>query len=178
MVVPFVAGLGCGIWLLSRDAMAGAHPLAFIFAIGICISVTAMPVLGAILREMDLLSHHIGQLALSLAAINDAALWVMLTLLLAVLGTPGSAPALLLLLPIYLGVMFWIVPRMLDRLPTSLTTRDGLSNSGLAVVGGVAVASALVAQVIGLEYILGAFIAGVALPPPTGRLDPSSASRL
>jgi Kef-type K+ transport system membrane component KefB len=164
LVVPFVAGLGCGIWIVGRDDLASAHPLVFIFAIGICTSVTAMPVLGAILREMDLLSHHLGQLALSLAAMNDAALWVMLTLLLAVLGAPGSAPALLLLLPVYLGVMFWIAPRLLDRVAARLTTRDGLSNSGLAIVGGVAVASALVAQLIGLEYILGAFIAGVAMP--------------
>jgi len=164
LAVPFAAGLGCGIWILGRDALAGAHPVVFIFAIGICTSVTAMPVLGAILREMDLLSHHLGQLALSLAAMNDAALWVMLTLLLAVLGSPSSAPTLLLLLPVYLGVMFWIVPRLLDRVAARLVSRDGLSNSGLAIVGGVAVASALVAQLIGLEYILGAFIGGVAVP--------------
>jgi Kef-type K+ transport system membrane component KefB len=164
LVVPFVAGLGCGIWIVTRDPLASTHPVVFIFAIGICTSVTAMPVLGAILREMDLLSHHLGQLALSLAAMNDAALWVMLTLLLAVLGAPGSAPVLLLLLPVYLGVMFWIVPRLLDRVATRLTTHDGLSSSGLAIVGGVAVASALVSQLIGLEYILGAFIAGVAMP--------------
>ncbi len=164
LAVPFVAGLGCGIWIVGRDELASAHPVVFIFAIGICTSVTAMPVLGAILREMDLLSHHIGQLALSLAAMNDAALWVMLTLLLAVLEAPGSAPALLLLLPVYLGVMFWIVPRLLDRVAIHLTMRDGLSNSGLAIVGGVAVASALVAQLIGLEFILGAFIAGVSVP--------------
>src|SRR5438132_486518 len=169
LVVPFVAGLGCGIWIVTRDTLASAHPVVFVFAIGICTSVTAMPVLGAILREMDLLSHHIGQLALSLAAMNDAALWVMLTLLLAILGAPGSAPALLLLLPVYLGVMFWIVPRMLDRAVNRLTTQDGLSNTGLAIVGGVSVASALVAQVIGLEYILGAFIAGVAIPAALGR---------
>src|SRR5262249_45844471 len=163
-VVRFVAGLAWGIWTVARDPLASAHPVVFIFAIGICTSVTAMPVLGAILREMDLLSHHIGQLALSIAAVNDAALWIMLTLLLAVLGSPGSAPALLLLLPVDLGGMFWIVPRLLDRVAAGLTSRDGLSNSGLAVVGGVAVASALVAQLIGLEFILGAFIGGVALP--------------
>jgi Kef-type K+ transport system membrane component KefB len=169
LAVPFVAGLGCGIWILGRDATAGAHPVVFIFAIGICTSVTAMPVLGAILHEMDLLSRHIGQLALSLAAMNDAALWVMLTLLLAALGSPGSAPALLLLLPVYLGFMFWIVPRLLDRVAPRLISSDGLSNSGLAIVGGVAVASALVAQLIGLEYILGAFIGGVAVPAPLRR---------
>jgi Kef-type K+ transport system membrane component KefB len=165
LVVPLVAGVGCGIWILGRDELAAAHPIVFIFAIGICTSVTAMPVLGAILREMNLLSHHVGQIALSLAALNDAALWVMLTLLLAFLGAPGSAPTLLLLLPAYLGVMFWVVPRLLHRVAGPLTSRHGLTHSGLAVVGGVAVGSALVAQVIGLEYILGAFIAGVAMPP-------------
>src|SRR5207244_3513372 len=89
MPLAVLAVLGCGIWMVGRDELASAHSLVFIFAIGICTSVTAMPVLGAILREMDLLTHHIGQLALSLAAMNDAALWVMLTLLLAVLGAPG-----------------------------------------------------------------------------------------
>jgi len=164
LVVPFVAGLGCGIWIVGRDELAGAHPLVFIFAIGICTSVTAMPVLGAILREMDLLSHHIGQLALSLAAVNNAALWIVLTLLLAVLGAPGTAPALLLLLPVYLVAMFWVVRRLLERVADRLTRQDRLSDAGLAIVGGVAIASALVAQIIGLEFILGAFIAGVAMP--------------
>jgi Kef-type K+ transport system membrane component KefB len=57
LVVPFVAGLGSGAWIASRDALASLHPLGFMLAIGICTSVTAMPVLGAILRELDLLSH-------------------------------------------------------------------------------------------------------------------------
>jgi hypothetical protein len=123
LVVPFVAGLGCGIWIVSRDTLASAHPVVFIFAIGICTSVTAMPVLGAILREMDLLSHHIGQLALSLAAMNDAALWVMLTLLLAVMGSPGSAPALLLLLPVYFG------GHVLDHAPAARSRRHPLDDA-------------------------------------------------
>ena len=164
LVVPFVAGLGSGAWIASRDALASVHPLGFMLAIGICTSVTALPVLGAILRELDLLSYHIGQLALSLAAVNNAALWVILTLLLAVLRAPGSAPALLLLLPVYLAAMFWVVRRLLGRAAEGLTQQGQLSDSGLAIVGGWAVASALVAEVIGLQFILGAFIAGVATP--------------
>src|SRR5216684_7206809 len=54
LAVPFVGGLGCGIWIVGRDELASAHPVVFIFAIGICTSVTAMPVLGAILPGMDL----------------------------------------------------------------------------------------------------------------------------
>jgi Kef-type K+ transport system membrane component KefB len=41
---------------------------------------------------------------------------------------------------------------------------DGqLKDSALAIVGGVA--SALLAEMMGIEFILGAFVAGVAMPP-------------
>ena len=50
LLVTFVAGLGCGFWIAGKDAVAGANPLAFAVAIGICTSVTAMPVLGPILH--------------------------------------------------------------------------------------------------------------------------------
>src|SRR5438046_9385356 len=49
LAVPFVAGLGGGIWIVGRDELASAHPLVFIFASGICTTVTAMPVPGALL---------------------------------------------------------------------------------------------------------------------------------
>ncbi len=139
--------------------------LLFAFITGLHLDLTRLrgraPALGIV---SGLLSHHIGQLALSLAAVNNAALWIVLTLLLAVLGAPGTAPALLLLLPVYLAAMFWVVRRLLERVADRLTQQDRLSDAGLAIVGGVAIASALVAEIIGLEFILGAFIAGVAMP--------------
>jgi Kef-type K+ transport system membrane component KefB len=94
--------------IASWDKTA-AHPLAFIVAIGICTSVTALPVLGAILRAMELLVDHVGQVALSLAAVNDAALWIALTLLLTMTGLTGGSSPRLLLLPVYFAAMFWLV---------------------------------------------------------------------
>jgi Kef-type K+ transport system membrane component KefB len=165
LLVPFAAGFACGLWIAGQDAVAGAHPLTFAAAIGICTSVTAMPVLAAILREMGLLGHHIGQLALSLAAINDAVLWVALTLLLTKAGLSGASPYRLLLLPVYLALMIWVARPLLARRAASMLTDGQLKDSALAIVGGGAIASGLLAEAMGLEFILGAFLAGAIMPP-------------
>src|SRR6185312_7637670 len=84
--VPFLLGLGAGWWML-QSVPGALGPVgdgtAFVVAVAICIAVTALPVLAAILQEMGLLMTRLGQIALALAALNDAALWVMLAFLLA-----------------------------------------------------------------------------------------------
>src|SRR6266567_441049 len=81
VAVPTAAGFLGGLWIIAHqpgELVGGINPLGFATAIGICIGVTALPVLGAILREMDLLGRRIGNYALGIAAVNDAALWLLL----------------------------------------------------------------------------------------------------
>jgi hypothetical protein len=57
-IVPMAAGFLGGLWIAARQpAELGEwdSPIGFAMAIGIAVGVTALPVLGAILREMDLL---------------------------------------------------------------------------------------------------------------------------
>jgi len=171
VVVP--AGFGClvGYWILARhpeELAPGISPAEFAAAVGICTGVTALPVLGAVLREMDLLGRRIGHLALGIAGINDAALWILLGVLLtAVAGqTAGGAGVLvsLVLLPVYLLVMARIVRPLLGWLVMTRMRNGEVQERALAVVGAVAIASALATEAMGLHYILGAFVAGVMTP--------------
>src|SRR3981189_223178 len=171
VVVP--AGLGClvGYWILARhpeELAPGIGAAEFAAAVGICTGVTALPVLGAVLREMDLLGRRIGHLALGIAGINDAALWILLGVLLtAVAGqTAGGSGVLvsLVLLPVYLLVMARIVRPLLGWLVMTRMRNGEVQERALAVVGAVAIASALATEAIGLHYILGAFVAGVMTP--------------
>ncbi|GBR06860.1 hypothetical protein GCM10007207_26080 [Asaia siamensis] len=50
-------------------------------SIGLCIAVSALPVLIGIVRELPIADKPIGQLALKLAVIDDATLWIGLALL-------------------------------------------------------------------------------------------------
>jgi Kef-type K+ transport system membrane component KefB len=96
--VPLALGAGVGVWMLHATPGAlgalGNRPV-FIAAVAICIAVTALPVLAAVLQEMGLLGTRIGQAALALAALNDAVLWVMLAVLFAFARSHGGTSALL-----------------------------------------------------------------------------------
>jgi Kef-type K+ transport system membrane component KefB len=172
VAVPTATGFLGGLWIaahLPAELGGGVGPVGFAVAIGICIGVTALPVLGAILREMDLLGRRIGTYALGIAAVNDAALWLLLGGLMSVVAgeAPGN-PHLLLLsllgLPIYLVVMVWLVPPVMRRAASALLWEGRMRERALAGVCALALGSAMVTQILGLHYIFGAFVAGAVMP--------------
>ena len=171
--VAVPAALGCvvGYWILARhpeELAPGIRPVEFAAAVGICTGVTALPVLGAMLREMDLLGRRIGHLALGIAGINDAVLWILLGVLLtAVAGQAAGGIGVILslvLLPVYLLIMARVVRPLLGWLVTCRMQNGEVQERALAVVGAVTIASALATEAMGLHYILGAFVAGVVTP--------------
>lgn len=170
VAVPTAAGFLGGLWIAARQLgeLGGVGPVGFAIAIGICIGVTALPVLGAILREMDLLGRRIGNYALGIAAVNDAALWLLLGGLMTAVagGAPGNLDMLLrvLGLPVYLAAMVWIVPPMIRRAAGELLRDGRMRERALAGVCSLALGSAMVTQILGLHYIFGAFIAGAVMP--------------
>jgi Kef-type K+ transport system membrane component KefB len=171
VVVPTALGCLAGYWILVRHAdelAPGISPAEFSAAVGICTGVTALPVLGALLREMDLLGRRIGHLALAIAGINDMALWILLGVLLtAVAGQAPGGPgvlASLFFVPVYLIVMVRVVRPLLSGMVIA-RMRDGeVQERALALVGAVTIASALATEFIGLHYILGAFVTGAVMP--------------
>jgi Kef-type K+ transport system membrane component KefB len=171
VMVPAALGCLAGFWILARqpgELPPGISPAEFAAAIGICIGTSALPVLGAILREMDLLGSRIGHLALGVAGINDVALWILLSVLLpARAGQAAGGPmglATLLLVPLYLVVMARVARPLLGRM-VGARMRDGMASEGaLAVVGAVTIVSALATEAMGLHYIIGAFVTGAVMP--------------
>jgi Kef-type K+ transport system membrane component KefB len=171
VMVPAALGCLAGFWILARhpgELPPGISPAEFAAAIGICIGTSALPVLGAILREMDLLGSRIGHLALGIAGINDVALWILLSVLLtARAGQMAGGPvglATLLLVPLYLVVMWRVARPLLGRM-VGARMRDGMAGErALAVVGAVTIASALATEAMGLHYIIGAFVTGAVMP--------------
>uniref|UniRef100_UPI003F498C7D cation:proton antiporter n=1 Tax=Cupriavidus yeoncheonensis TaxID=1462994 RepID=UPI003F498C7D len=165
VTLPFVLGFGAG-WLLDgwRPALAGeaATRWQFAVAIGVSMTVTALPVLGAILREMQMVDTTPGRLALACAAVSDAAIWVVLSCILVSTGqTAAQAPLRLVISGcIYITVMFSIVRPLLARWLPTLRSSD----ARLAAVVVLILSSACASELIGLHYILGGFLAGVVAP--------------
>ena len=169
--IPTLLGCLAGYWILVRhpeELPPGINPAEFVAAIGICIGTSALPVLGAILREMDLLGSRLGHFALGIAGINDAALWILLSILLTAKAGQVSGGlfglAVRLLVPLYLVVMVKVVRPLLGRMVVARMQNGTVNERTLAVVGAVTIASALATEALGLHYIIGAFVTGAVMP--------------
>ena len=174
VLVPM--GLGClaGYWILARypgELLPGVNRAEFIAAIGIIVSMKALPVLGAIVGEMGLLGHRVGRLALAIAGVNDIILWILLSVLLAVVAAGHSGAAfglppvyLLVAAPVYLLFMVRVVRPVLGEMVAFRMHDKEVNTRAAVVVGAATIASALTTELMGLHYIIGAFLIGAVLP--------------
>jgi Kef-type K+ transport system membrane component KefB len=173
VVVPMALGCAAAAWILARhpdELLPGVTRIEFIAAIAICVSMKALPVLSAILAEMNLLGRRIGTLALGVAGVNDIVLWILIGVLLASAaghagGHHGLPPVyLLILLPTYLIFMVKVARPMLGDMVKKRMLRNEINARAMALVGAATIASALATELMGLHYIIGAFLMGAIMP--------------
>ncbi len=167
-LVPLLLGTGLGYWLATGDpGLIGpkATVWGFAAAIGICIAVTALPVLAALLKEMKIVDTALGQQALGFAAMTDGALWISISALLIVsAGAREDGLWHLALVPVYLMAVLIILPRVMRRAAPIREANGEASDTVLIVACTLAFTSAFVSEFTGLGYVIGAFLAGVAMP--------------
>lgn len=170
--VPTLAGCGVGVALLvlAPQAMGpAASPWAFVLGVGVAVGVTALPVLAAILREMGLIDSRLGAEALGCAAVNDAALWLMVAVLLVgsqggplwrVAVIAGGAVAFVLVLAL---VVRPLLARLVHHAEGKVSEREVV----LLSVG--LLAAALATELLGLHAVVGAFAFGAVVPKALAR---------
>ena len=168
-VVPLLLGIGFGYWLAAQDpGVIGPNATAWLFAIGfgICIAVTALPVLAALLKEMRIVDTALGQQALAFAAMTDGGLWIAVSALLIVAAGSQAEATMwhLAFFPIYLVVTVVILPWLMHRAVSTRGANGEKSDTVLIVACTLAFGSACAAEFVGLGYVVGAFLAGVAMP--------------
>jgi len=171
LIVPTLLGCLAGFLLLTRhpnELLPGVRPAEFALAVGLATGMTALPVLGMILREMHMLGTFLGRLALAVAGFNDIALWGLLGALLAVHSgqAAGNFTGLFapLCAPIYLAFMFRLGRPLLLRLVAPRAGADMVDERALLVVIAATLASGALTEFMGLDYIIGAFVTGVVTP--------------
>lgn len=166
--VPFILGTMLGEW--SAPALApGAPRLPFGLFCGVALAITAMPVLGRIMREYALGETAVGVVAISAAAINDVVGWLLLAGVSAYAAAQFSGLHLLwqlvALLAFVLAMVFGARPLaawLLRRFPP----RQGLLPSNLmALVICLMFLAGICTYKIGIFAIFGGFALGVVFQP-------------
>ncbi len=156
VAVPFLLGLGLAPFLYTRHASSQIPFPPFALFLGTALSVTALPVLARILRDLDLQNTRAGLTAVACAAFGDAAAWCALAAVVGIVqeASPARAALSLLLGAAHAAFMLGVLRPWLKR-------RAAPGPAGALLLAG---ASALATEMIGIHALFGAFLAGLTMP--------------
>jgi Kef-type K+ transport system membrane component KefB len=164
VIVPVMAGWGLGIAALHVYGVAGARGDEFSFGLGmgIALGVTAVPVLGMILREMGMMKTSLGQLALGMAVFSEVFLWVLLAVLMAYLS--GGRGETVVLFGVETAAFVAMAILMGQGLERVLPDGAAVPEWGFVLVAVGLFVFAFIGDLIGVHYVFGAFLFGAVLP--------------
>lgn len=161
MVLPLGLGLAMGWFFLPPSDVRAAQALF----LGTCLAITAVPVSVKILIDLGKLETRIGQVVIAAALVDDVLSLLLLAVLTSVLESgrmPGPAGLSLLMGQVVLFFLLvlaigrFVLPAVGSRLHR--LKADELEFSFLLVAG---LGLAVLAEALGMHFILGAFSAGL-----------------
>jgi Kef-type K+ transport system membrane component KefB len=167
LLVPFAFGLGGG--YLAPDSLLGADVERSIFALFLAaaLTISSLPVIAKILSELQLLRRNFGQLTLAVAMANDVIGWVLLGLIAGLAGSGrldlGKLAMTLGGLVVFLGLAVAIGQRIVDAVLHQMRRRDVGIGGWVTMAVAIALGLGAITQALGVEAVLGAFIAGILL---------------
>jgi Kef-type K+ transport system membrane component KefB len=176
MAVPFVLGAVLVLWLQHIPGIFSPKVRYFEGALflGAAIAITAFPMLARIISERGLSGTPLGTLALAAGAIDDAAAWCVLAVVLATFGASqpldiagirvGAEVVAIGGAALY-GVLTLTLGRKWLAVFGRMAERDGqVSQPVMAVVLALFCLAAWYNDIIGVHAVFGGFILGIAMP--------------
>ncbi|HAM70249.1 MAG TPA: cation/H(+) antiporter [Verrucomicrobiales bacterium] len=170
MVTPFLLGGAIGYVLLGQAGMFGdkVTTVEAILYMGASMCITAFPMLARIIYERGLSGTALGTLALAAGAIDDAAAWCILAVVLASFGGSWNVAALAIGGGIGYGILVLTVGRvLLARLGRTAEERGSVNSAMLAFTLTLVMLGSWFTDAVGIYAVFGAFILGVAMPRGT-----------
>jgi len=165
VAVPFLCGFAA-VEFLPPSILADTHNrLVTALFVGTALSISSIKIVAMVVREMNFMRRNLGQIIVASAIMEDTVGWVIISLTLGIAGAGDMAlgslaktvigTILFLALSYTIGrrLVFWLIRWVNDTFV-----------SEYAVVTAILIvmcAMALVTQAIGVNTVLGAFVAGV-----------------
>ncbi|MGI0131376.1 MAG: cation:proton antiporter [Thermoplasmata archaeon] len=169
--VPFLAGAAV-IHLLFPQ-----YSSAVDLFMALAVSITALPVLGIMLREFELLETRFGAMMLNASVVNELSAVIVFAILLRVEMGGGSAVSAVLasvgtvflflgtVVAVYLLLQFLASRASWKRWVRGFRATWNSREAGFALLIVAGLGSALYSQYLGLTFIIGAFYAGMLITP-------------
>lgn len=167
MLTPFVLGAGLGWYFFHHTSLFPQKTglmEAMIF-LGASMCITAFPMLARIIHFKRLAGTTMGTVALGAGAIDDAAAWGLLAVVLASFDDNISHAIVNIAGGIgYVSLAFFIIRPLLARWGRGIEARGELSDSEFVLCLALMSLGAWFTDLIGLHAVFGAFIMGIVMP--------------
>ncbi|XP_058200113.1 cation/H(+) antiporter 18-like [Rhododendron vialii] len=163
--LPFALGIGSS-FVLRGTISKGVSEAPFLVFMGVALSITAFPVLARILAELKLLTTDVGRMAMSAAAVNDVAAWILLALAVALSGSHSPIISLWVLLS---GAGFvllcaFLVPPVFRWMAKQSPEGEPVDELFVCATLCTVLAAGFATDAIGIHALFGGFIIGVSIP--------------
>src|ERR1017187_8342906 len=173
MLVPFACAVALTPWLMKVPGLFSEKVKLFqaILFLGAAIAITAFPMLARIIYERGITGTPLGTLALSAGAIDDAAAWCVLAIVLASFQKlpDGSMDSWIAIRAIagglaYAALMILAGRKLLAPLGRIAEREGKITPVMLSVVLMLFCLGAWATDAIGIHAVFGGFLLGTAMP--------------
>ncbi len=172
LIVPMISGFMLGHYLPATMLVHADDRLVLCLFLAVSMSISALPPLAMILRDKDMLRENVGQICLGAAMMDDVVAWILvgITTSLHVSGTfsgvavAKSTGAAVLFLATCFIVGRPLIRRFIDW--HNKFSPGAASQLSLLIICGLA--GSLITSWLGLESILGIFVAGILFGSASG----------
>jgi Kef-type K+ transport system membrane component KefB len=162
--VPLGIGILLGRWSAPTLA-AGIEPVRYSLFLGLGMAITAVPILGRILRQYNLTRSEVGVVAISAAAVNDVIGWLLLSAVSAFAASQLSARHLGLQiggLLAFVAALWFVLRPLAKRLVERYPVQNGAVNLNfMAIVICLIFVLGCCTYQLGIFAIFGGFAGGV-----------------
>ncbi len=167
LILPLIGGLAVGYALPDIFLADGAERVNFALFVALALSVSSLAVVAKILSELGLMRRDFGQITVAAGMANDVVGWLMLGVFtgLATSGEIGVVQILKTVVPIliFVAVAMTLGQRLVDRALRQMRKVEAGVSGALTVALVSMLGFGVITQKLGVEAVLGAFVAGVVL---------------
>ena len=168
MLLPLFGGIVLGGALPNSFLVAGEHPrIVFVLFIMLAVSVSSLAVVAKILGDLGLMRRDFGQITVAAGMANDVVGWVMLGIFSGLAASGQFDPLDLLTtvggLALFSVFAFTLGQKIVNMWLRRMRRTQNPSSGSLTVLFVTSLLFAVATQYIGVEAVLGTFVAGVVL---------------
>ena len=168
MLLPLFGGIVLGGALPNSFLVEGEHPrIVFVLFIMLAVSVSSLAVVAKILGDLGLMRRDFGQITVAAGMANDVVGWVMLGIFSGLAASGQFDPVDLLTtvggLALFSVFAFTLGQKIVNMWLRRMRRTQNPSSGSLTVLFVTSLLFAVATQYIGVEAVLGTFVAGVVL---------------